>query len=162
MLYAICGQCNICHSIVPRTEDTKPILAYDIGGESPVLLVIDDSPDVGEAASIMSELMGKPVPFTYTSSVRCLDRLGTINNDALVSRCSVWTHSLVEGRAAIITTRNGLKQLKAAEDRNEGDLFKHSRLGVVLVIPPLNSLDMERNLHIYTKKVKRVLSEVGL
>lgn len=169
-----CSMCNVC-GFVKRYP--SPMLCEDSMGEydagmepaRPLLLVIDDlfeSEEYKNRQMVVSSLLPVDIAFTYTSTVRCSvlhEDMIPGRFDVILSRCSVWTNSLLDERLVILSTVNGLKQMKVEKDYNEGDMFKSVRLGVVLVIPPIKMLGpRDRFFSVYQEKVKRVMKEAGL
>lgn len=163
MLEKLCAQCNICVDLL-ETED-RPTLSYDIGGNEPLVLVLDqvqEEGNVSQAIERFLSLAGRNIPFTYSNVVRCLKRnylSDAKSRDALRSRCSVWTHSIIDRRAVIVTTLEGLKQLRV-DELKEGDIKRDEKLGILVVIPPLLSEEMDETY--YGPRVRRALKEVGL
>lgn len=161
----LCAKCNVCHAFMP--EQKHPIDLFVNDQFAPVL-VIDDvrcDEEVLWGLEMMEELLGKGVPYTYTKTVRCTHvALNEEQGKEAVSRCSVWTNSLLEGRALIITTVLGLQQMKIGEGKEPGDLFRNEKVGVVLVIEP--SYRMSEVVLFgstdYKSKAKRAMKAAGL
>lgn len=156
----LCAGCTICPEIPPQASPR--VLAIDKEGPRPLILVIDDVYHKSWYASnidTMSEILGANVDFTYTTAIRCNYPIKSekADEDRILSRCSVWTNSLLEGRALIITTKKGLVQLKL-EEREEGSMFKTNKYGLILVIPPLSKIAVVSEE--YKTKAKRLLKEI--
>lgn len=161
----LCSQCNICDFFGERRH--KPLLSLQYNeDEAASVLVIDDAPHIkyyGKAVGLAKELLGK-TEFDYTTTIRCSHlpiEHDQENLEIALSRCAVWTHMLLEGRALILATENALKQMRLDEDHKEGDVFKNSKCGVVVCIPPLvNLIGAEDALNIYKTKTARALREI--
>ena len=166
MMETLCNTCTSCE-FMPKQDVFRSLsLSYCVNGTPPLVLVIDEPHDVGLESMAMQkvkELLVKDISFDYCTSVRCDGRFSLTNDeikDAL-SRCSVWTNHISGGRALILTGVSGLTQLKI-EDHKEGDLFRHDRLGVVLVVPCIYGAVMDINFSTYQKKVQRALKVLKL
>lgn len=168
-MHHICSQCNIC-AFMP--EQTAPRLLSFNNTENPafdtMVLVIDDSQnqlDQYDGMKWVADNLLPNTPFTYTSTVRCeydpID-LEAGQFEQALEQCAVWTHQLLEGRAVIITTENGLHQMQVGQDKKRGDMFKHPRLGSILVIPPVAVMMHGSFVKEYLPRVQRVLKEVNL
>jgi hypothetical protein len=157
-----CSDCNVCEELVGKQEAER---VHYFGNASARVLVLDDTNRLEwcmTAMDIAQALLGTETNFTYTTTVRCESfSLGTKDREKVLSSCGVWTHSLLENRSLILTTVNGLKQMRIAPEKGEGDMFRSNQYGAILVIPPLVHM-RDSELNAYIAKTKRLLREVGL
>lgn len=168
MMEGMCKNCTACE-FMPSQRWERTLLLRNAFQDTPSLvLIIDDAFSVGRESVAMDrskQLLDREISFDYCTSVRCYFKIGDIStdefNDAL-SRCSVWTNQVISGRSLIITGMSGLSQLKIEKAHEEGDLFRHARLGVVLVTPPIISAEMDINFNSYHAKVQRALKVLKL
>lgn len=158
----VCRTCNICH-LKEQAEERTP---YFEEVSNPAAILIDDNFGYGseykDAYAEGITIMGK-TSFTYTSTVRCqMDAVKPDELTKIMSRCAVWTHLLAEDRKLIVCTKNGLVQLGLTEEHPVGDVFADERLGVVVVIPPLDSQEFIVNRNELRIKVRRASREAGV
>lgn len=166
MIEKLCGQCKIC-SFMPEQEE-KPVLKWVWGGlksidaiHHPVLLIdnCDDKRDIGMAMEVARDLL-QSNDFDYTTTIRCDFMPGELDMEQIrkaEERCAVWTHQLLENRQLIVSTLAGLKQMQVdGEFRTPGSLWRNSRLGVILHIPPLLRIPPS-TIHTYQAKIQRAL-----
>ncbi len=157
-----CSDCNVCEEVVGKQERER---THYFGNASARVLVLDDVNEmemVIMGMEIAQSLLGLTTDFTYTTTVRCESAsLGVKEREQVLSSCGVWTHSLLENRSLIITTVNGLKQMRIAPEKGEGDMFRSNQYGAVLVIPPLVHM-RDSELNAYIAKTKRLVKECGL
>lgn len=160
---SICATCNVCEDLLP-TQTRERVLAIEPEDRHFSILVIDDAPD--EAVAGSSDPLAlifywlETWEFAYTTAVRCEGAYGK-DLEEIVSHCAVWTNMVAEDRKLILSTKRGLAQLKVGADKEEGDAFRSTRLGVVLCIPPLLGMG-EVDRRIFKEKTKRVMREAGL
>lgn len=157
-----CRNCNICAFMPEQDEERIPCCIF---GERDItqvsILVVDDCADKRDMLHNMeraSRLLHER-PFIYTTTIRCDYISGEISKEAeekALNRCAVWTHQLLENRMFILSTLNGLKQMRIGEGRGEGDLWRSLRLGVILCIPPLDRMTV-KEFSAYMAKTERVL-----
>jgi hypothetical protein len=131
-------------------------------GRHPVLFIdnCDDKRDVMRSMDVARDLV-QSTDFTYTTTIRCDFILGELPaKDVLLAadRCAVWTHHLLENRLLIVSTEAGLKQMQVQEIRSPGHMWRNSRLGVILCIPPLLRIPPGAIVS-YQSKIERVLRE---
>lgn len=175
MLADICKRCKICSRFLTMTEMVEPNLYHThfvstaLETETPRILVLDDAQNTKEKSqgvALVDELLNGNHGFTYSTTIRCSHNAKTElreNLETAASYCAVWTHSIEEERAVILTTKRGLSQLRIDKECREGDLFKSQKLGVILVIPNLSTISPgSSNFNTYQAKVNRALKEVGL
>lgn len=142
------------------------VLSVTPKGTEPVVLIIDNAYNQGEwigGMEIGSELLGS-VPFTYTSTVRCdFNSLDHSQYQEALQKCSVWTNFLLESRAVVLSTIEGLQQMKIekVEEKSIGHVFRNARFGVIVVVPPLHTFN-QGLVAAYQPKVDRALKEVKL
>lgn len=164
----LCETCTACEFIPQQTVLRNLSLSYLVNEAPPLVLVIDESYSAGRetfAMQVVKDLLVKDISFDYCTSIRCIYKPGDLNETELqdaVSRCSVWTNQISGGRALIITGMSGLTQLKIEEEHKPGDLFRHPRLGVVLVVPAILSNQMDMNFIIIKARVARALKVLKL
>lgn len=163
MIEKLCGQCKIC-SFMPEQEE-KPVLSWVWGlrdektGRHSVLFIdnCDDKRDVGRALEVARDLL-QGNEFDYTTTIRCDFMPGELDTEQIMraeDRCAVWTHQLLENRTLIVSTQAGLKQMQAG-DRSPGEMWRNSRLGVILCTPPLLRIPPS-TIHTYQAKIQRAL-----
>lgn len=175
MLDELCSRCRICSEFLTKTENLEPVLHYSHYAthkepvEEPRILVIDDADSSSarlKGVALVDELFDGKQDYHYTTTIRCSHDSKKEMRETLetaTSRCAVWTHAIEEGRSVILTTKRGLSQLRIDKDCKEGDLFKSHKLGVILVIPNLSTIQAGSSLfNTYKAKVQRVLKEAGL
>jgi hypothetical protein len=143
-------------------------LCFDYVGENnpPLILVVDGFWSVGTegiAISRVQQLLNKEIGFTYTTTLRCFGAMNLTSDERhdANSRCSVWTNMLLNGRALVIGVPQAMEQMKV-EGHKPGDLFRHARLGVVLVIPGVMTPEMDMEFSSYQAKVARALKVLKL
>lgn len=164
----LCKRCNIC-TFMPVQESERVMAVTPVNTE-PVVLIIDNAYQEGEWISgleMSTELLGL-TSFTYTSTIRCTftDQdvaRGSNDHQKALQSCSVWTNFLLEGRAVIISTMDGLQQMKIEkiEDKEVGKVFRNARFGIVVVTPPIHSFN-QNLIDVYRPKIDRALKEVRL
>jgi hypothetical protein len=146
--------------IIPRIlyQDSKPDLV-----ERPKILVIDDNPYSYSVTGVIDYVLDGN-EYIYTNSIRCHFDVGRVLEDdqeIAIARCAVWTNALLADRLVILSTVNGLKQMKIDPDKKPGDMFRSKKLGLILCIPPLYSmLDAEYDL--YAAKAMRLMKEARI
>lgn len=158
--------CNICAAM--PDQDEPRMLRWWWGSrdveeiDQDKVLVIDDCPDkrdVRRAVELARDLV-RGTQFTYTTTIRCDYVLGELTADGekmALNRCAVWTHQLLANRLLILSTLNGLHQMRITERVTvPGDLWLNHRLGAILCIPPLY-LMTGKEMGTYQSKVMRVL-----
>jgi hypothetical protein len=150
---------------MPEQENARVLSIEKDPENRPPILVIDDLiVEEGYAGAIWTahELLGRLIAdFTYTSTIRCWhDGLEDEDLKTAISRCSVWTHSLLDNRLVILATQRGLIQM-GVKMREEGEMFRSGKYGLVLCIPPLWSMN-EIDRTPYKAKTARLLKEAGL
>lgn len=114
------------------------------GPEKAIILVLDSCEVHGNISDNIRKakrIIGKATPFTYTPVVRCSGLVEATDNWKAVERCSVWTNFLLEDRGLIIATEHGLVQLGITDEVKPGILYKDARLGTILLINPLVTMD---------------------
>lgn len=165
----LCKSCNVCSflpvQVLPRLYSVEP--DTEVGstkGSSPSVLVLDNLPSRGDLETVItvadSLLLG--VKYTYTPVVRCDVEVAAISDyRKAVSRCSVWTNSLLPGRSVILATPMGIDQMKVKGEVTEGEIFR-TFFGYVLCIKPLFVLGGSSEFHEYQSKAKRLLKKAGL
>ncbi len=159
MMEKLCAQCNICGFVDMQREDTSLKLSRT-KGDSPLVLVIGDAMVEGaeEVDLLNADAVLGDIPYTYTRVVRCEhgDPELFVPSDyaAALSRCSVWTHNLLEDRAVILTVEGGLKQM-GIEGKKIGDIFRSAKYGVVAVV---ESYRLDK----YKAQIQRALREAGI
>lgn len=160
----LCAECNVCSDFMPE-QKTPRTSKVDFGCD-PVVLVIDDASnyaDYPQAIDVARILVGD-VDFTYTTTIRCnhypTDLKATERSTA-TARCAVWTHGLLENRMVILSTQRGMNQMKIETFRVPGDMFRNSKLGLLLCISPLLEMNETAIKH-YKVKTQRLLREAKL
>ena len=160
-LSEICKTCELCTGLVPEQPRFRT-LSEGFGDSSDKILLIDDafSATTWSLSKKKATELFQPIGFTYTTSIRCETfSTPTIADEEIVlSRCSVWTNLLLDGKQLIVSTKYGLKQLKIASDISVGEAFRSSRLGIILCIPPILALESK----VYRTKIQRAIKEAGL
>lgn len=145
-------------------QDRDRVLLLE--GDTPTrILVLDDievQDDYDAALAVAFKLLGT-AEFAYSPTIRCEHTEDEMSIECLrtvVSRCAVWTNIISDNRLVILATKRGMDQLKVGADKSEGDIFRVGKLGVVLCIPALITLNLE--LPAYRERARRVLREAGL
>lgn len=161
-MHNLCAKCNVCGFPV---DDAFPVLSALTNSDvQPIILVIDSSHNSKQWIDGQREtknLLGDDQDFTYTSSIRCFyNKIEPDEKQKALQKCSVWTNSLIEGRAIIISTVEGLTQMHVGEGKAEGAIFKNEKVGVVIVVPPLYTFNDALHQH-YKPKVQRALKEIS-
>ena len=157
----ICAACSICSDMPPQKR-SRQLYFQDEG--APILVLDDSNGDSTEALRVAKLLLGEDTPFTYTTTVRCTQRIAQARPEALdIARrhCAVWTHLLTDNRMVILATQAGLRQMSITKDIKQGSTVKSVKWGLVLCIPPLYTMKAEDIKH-YTAHVRRVLLTAGL
>lgn len=167
----MCAKCHVCE-FMPKQEKA---LCLEEEGTTPPILFIDDmykTPDMSIVIAspkdylvhITEDVFGiNRQHFTYTNSVRCMPGLDVTDEqmEDATQRCSVWTHFLADNRLVIVSTVTGLSQLEIDATPKPGDLFRSLRLGIILCIPPILTMDRELS-DLYAAKFNRALKQAGL
>jgi hypothetical protein len=155
----------VCAGLPEQTEPRN--LAFELflhEETTPPLLVLDDNAEF--SPPLLEKLLGGYQNYTYSQAIRCqveIDALSLEVEAEVLSRCAVWTNFLLKQRQVIITTERGLRQMKLEKEHRVGDMFRSARLGIVLVIHPLQYLKRNpEEFRITKSKVARVLKEAGL
>lgn len=158
----ICAKCNVCSFMPPQIGPRE----LSLGDDNATVLVIDDArgeDDLLLGLERAALFLGKGVAFTYTSSIRCThDALSNEQQEEALAKCSVWTNYLLGGRSLVVTTENGLHQMKVGEGKKAGDLFRNEQLGVVLVIHPLHSSFDVSTDSFYLAQIARAKKSAGV
>lgn len=173
MLAELCSNCNICSAFPDDSRGSRTLKHESLGlrgpessSYEPLVLVIDDYPYVKGCEDAWHEivnLLGGNIYFTYTTAIRCnpSEDMSEESGNNAINSCGVWTRHLLENRKVIFTTEFGLQQM-GIKDKKVGDMFKTTKYGIVLVIPPLYNLIKPEFQRIYAPRIQRVLKEAGL
>jgi len=157
----ICATCSIC-DFMPPQKRLRQLSFQDEG--APVLILDDTNGNSTEALRVAKLLLGDDVPFTYTTTVRCVQKIHQVSSDALdkaLQRCAVWTHLLTDNRSVILATQHGLQQMRVGREVKAGGMFKSVKWGLVLCVPPLHSMTNQDIQH-YSTLAHRMLVTAGL
>lgn len=155
---------RVLHWHPSTVTDAKEAFRNETEGNPAPVLVIDNASSDQEIvdATCIAEILLEDVQFIYTNTIRCkYEQLTTEQRATALSRCSVWTGHMIEGRAIIISTLEGLKQLKVEKEIAPGTIVRSPRLGLVLCVPPLTSLHGPELLA-YKSKIQRMVKEAKL
>lgn len=157
---SLCATCDICR-FMPKQSENRVLVTHK--GEKPKILVIDDQTPSPTGLDMANVILGDQ-PFDYTQTIRCWYDSGELYQaqiDEALLRCSVWTKNLVGNYAIYLCTENALRQLSIGEERKSGDAFVNARLGLVLCIEPLGSIDGAL-VSEYQSKVRRLFKKAGI
>lgn len=157
---SLCATCDICR-FMPQQSHSRVLVTHK--GEKPKILVIDDSTPSPTGLDMATVILGDQ-PFDYTQTIRCQykeDELAHKDLDEALLRCSIWTKNLTGNYAIYLCTENALRQLSIGEERKSGDAFVNARLGLVLCIEPLGSIDGAL-VNEYQSKVRRLFKKAGI
>lgn len=157
----ICAACSIC-DFMPPQKRLRQLSFQDEG--APILILDDTNGNPTEALRVAKLLVGEGIPFTYTTTIRCTQKIHQVSVESYgkaLQHCAVWTHLLTDNRMAILATEHGLQQMRVNQGIKAGGIFKSTKWGLVLCIPPLHSMTNQEIQH-YTTLTHRVLATTGL
>ena len=157
----ICASCAIC-DFMPPQKQLRQLYFQDEG--APVLILDDASEDSTEALRVARLLLGDNMTFTYTTTIRCTQKIHRVKPDRYdnaLQHCAVWTHLLTGDRLVILATQHGLKQMRIGHEMKEGSMSKSIKWGLTLCIPPLSSMTAQDIQH-YAAQTHRLLVTAGL
>jgi hypothetical protein len=159
----LCANCQVCN--LPKQRELRAAYYSESGEIEKVVLLDDNHQGSGTYCDFHSNsllLFGK-IDFAYTSTTRCEMEGATSEQKArAIQRCSVWTNLVCHDRLVIVSTLTGLRQLGIEPGHQIGDVFTDDVNGVIVVIPPLNTITPEEMKNEWRPKVRRVLKESGL
>lgn len=165
----LCAKCNICDFMPEQYIDKELFWWWGMrdeenqdNAEAPVLFIDDcsDKRDIIHALNVARDLV-KGEDFIYTTTIRCDYMPGDLilpNFIKAAQRCAVWTHQLLDNRLLIVSTIMGLTQIQAGEDKKVGDIWRNTRLGVILCTPSLLAIPPAA-IESYQSKIERVLKK---
>ena len=155
----ICRVCAICK--VP--EQAHPRIPY-LGDLKSKIMILDTdlstAPGYEKQVDVAHQLFGAKRPFLYTTTIRCkVPALPDEEERVLLSRCGVWTNLLMDGKALLLSTIEGFRQIGIDEAKfNAGEIFLEPKIGVVICIHPLLTLEISE----YKPIVRRGIKDSGV